>query len=97
MWIPSSDTGVDLDWFFLGIRSDHWIHAILFSPFMFFCFQIFEKKHFLIHFFLGISLACFLESSHYFIPYRSFSIFDFFANLCGIIVGSTFYLKKRIE
>jgi len=95
--IPTSDTGIDLDFYILGIRSDHYIHAILFLPFMVFFKLNFRETAFIIALFLGIFFASFCESLHYFLPYREFSIQDFFANMTGILLGSMSYvvLKER--
>ncbi|MES2587988.1 MAG: VanZ family protein [Bacteroidota bacterium] len=93
----TSDSGIDLDFKILGINSDHWIHAIMFLPFMVFCRLLFVKEKFLIYLFLGIAFCSFCETLHYFIPYRTFSIFDFYANLTGLFVGSlSFLFSKKI-
>lgn len=93
--IPTNDTGIDLDFYILGIRSDHYIHAILFLPFMVFFKLIFRDTVFVIALFLGIFFASFCESLHYLLPYREFSIYDFYANLAGILLGSLSYLILR--
>ena len=83
---------IDIDFTFLGIDTDHWIHAIMMSPFMIFCHIIFERKKFLIYLFFGIAFCSFCETLHYFIPYRTFSILDFYANLTGLFFGSLSFL-----
>lgn len=93
--IPTNDTGIDLDFYILGIRSDHYIHAILFLPFMVFFKLIFRDTAFVIALFLGVFFASFCESLHYFLPYREFSIEDFYANLSGILFGSLSFLVLR--
>jgi glycopeptide antibiotics resistance protein len=93
--IPTNDTGIDLDFHIFGIRSDHYIHAILFLPFMVFFKLIFKDTPFVIALFLGVFFASFCESLHYFLPYREFSIQDFFANMTGILLGSLSYLILR--
>jgi hypothetical protein len=90
--MKTSNTGIDLDFTILGIDSDHWIHAIMMSPFMIFCRIIFERKKFLIYLFFGIAFCSFCETLHYFIPYRTFSILDFYANLIGLFFGSLSFL-----
>jgi hypothetical protein len=78
--------------FFLGIPSDKWIHATLFLPFMlsFRLGKIYRKELSLIqlYFFIALPFAAFCEGLHYFIPYRTFSIYDFYANAVGLIVGA---------
>ncbi|TNE54718.1 MAG: hypothetical protein EP338_06160 [Bacteroidetes bacterium] len=104
--IQTSKTGIKLNFYFLGIRSDHYIHAIMLLPFLFFCRQLFTRKDYLIHWLIGISFCAFCEGLHYFIPYREFSLADFGANLIGMSLGSIFYrlpsvneflLKRRIK
>jgi VanZ family protein len=90
--MPTSNSGIDLNFSILGIRSDHWIHAIMMSPFMFFCFLLKKDIHFIIYLFIGIFFCSFCESLHYFIPYRDFSIQDFYANLSGLSFGSIIFL-----
>jgi hypothetical protein len=66
-------------------------HVLLFSPYM--VLQFFSKlnKPFIVLFFIGIFVCSAAESMHYFVPYREFSIFDFFANLIGLTFGSIGY------
>jgi VanZ family protein len=95
--MPTSDTGIKLNFYFLGIRSDHWVHGIMFTPFMILCKLNFKRENFIICLFFGIAFAAFCESLHYFLPYRSFDIHDFYANLCGIAIGSfAYFFQKRI-
>lgn len=89
--IPTDKTGIKLDKYFLGIRTDHYIHALLFAPFMVFCRLLFDPKKFLLFLFIGIAFCSFCESLHYFIPYRQFSITDFYANCCGMLIGSLIF------
>lgn len=94
--MPTSGTGIKLNFHFLGIRSDHWVHAIMFVPFMILCRINFKREQFIICLLFGIAFASLCESLHYFLPYRSFDIHDFYANFCGITVGSlTFLLKSK--
>jgi VanZ family protein len=78
--------------FFLGIPSDKWIHAILFFPFiiLFRLGAIFQKELSLIqlYFLIALPFAAFCESLHYFIPYRTFSVSDFYANAIGLLIGT---------
>jgi glycopeptide antibiotics resistance protein len=92
--LPANDTGIKLNFSFLGIRSDHWIHAIMFIPFMILCSMNFNRKNFFIFLFFAISFASFCESLHYFLPYRSFDIHDFYANIIGVLIGSFTFLWK---
>lgn len=89
--IPTDKTGIKLDFYLWGIRSDHYIHAILFLPFLVFCRVIFDPKQWPIHFFIGLGFCCFCEGLHYFIPYRDFSIEDFYANAIGMTIGLLSY------
>jgi hypothetical protein len=78
-----------------GIPSDKYIHALLFLPFMIICSNIYNRSNFIIHLFIGLFFASICESLHYFLPYREFSIHDFYANAIGIMIGSLSYLIKK--
>ncbi len=92
----SADLGMDE--YIFGIRKDHYVHATMFLPFMgyFWITNIAQKSkiNFLIYYGLGILFAAFCESMHYFIPYRTFDINDFFANVTGISAGLILFLFK---
>lgn len=90
--------GSGLKFHFLGIRSDKYAHALLFFPFsilIFHLLEFFQRKYSALKwYFLGIILCASCESMHYFIPYRSFDIFDFVANFVGLSLGSLIYIWK---
>lgn len=96
--IPPSD-GIKLDKMIFGIRTDLLIHATMFVPFMsYFWFQNWVKnsfKRFLKFFGYGVLFAAFCESLHLVVPYRSFDVIDFFANVTGLSIGSLIFLIKR--
>lgn len=88
--VPVQDT-IKLDKYLFGIRSDHYIHALLFTPFMI-C-QFFMQKHsFGKAYLYGIVFAVCCEFLHYFIPYRTFDLHDIYANLIGMSTGALFFL-----
>lgn len=93
--LPLNRSGVELTDYFLGVRSDHYLHAIVFLPFMVFNRLIFRETTFWIPFFLGIFFCSLCESLHYFLPYREFSLGDFVANLSGLSLGSSAYLFRK--
>ena len=98
--IPTSGT-IKLDKTFLGIRTDHFIHATLFLPFMgYIWIKNLHKKSvtgFLTFYVAGMLFAAFCESLHYFIPYRSFDIQDFYANVTGLSIGCMVFLFRSPE
>lgn len=69
----------------LFLRTDYFLHAILFIPWMFFIRII--NFSFLSEFLLGIGFASATEGIHYFLPYRTFNLNDLIANISGIIIG----------
>lgn len=74
-----------------GFRGDHFVHSSIFIPYMIIIGLIYSKENnrFLISKKLpfAILFAAFCESLHLFLPYRTFSIFDFFANCIGLGMG----------
>lgn len=95
--IPTSKTGIKLDFYIFGIRSDHYIHALLLLPFLFFCRQLFAKRYAVICWMIGIFFCAFCEALHFFIPYRDFSVSDFYANLIGMSLGLVFYKLPEVD
>lgn len=92
---PSHKTGINLNFNLFGIQSDKYIHAILFLPFLIFTRILFPRTNFFIFFFWGVFFCSFCESMHYFIPYREFSITDYYANITGLTLGGISYLISK--
>lgn len=90
MILPTSKH-INLNHSFYGFRADHIIHSTLFFPYMLFIGLINKKLSFIdlikikLPIALGFGALC--ETFHLFLPYRSFSIFDYFANCFGITIG----------
>ena len=92
---PLQGTGIRLNDYVLGIRTDRYVHTALFIPFMVFSRLLYTKTSFFIPLFLGIFFCSACESLHYFLPYREFSMYDYLANLTGLFLGATAYLFQR--
>lgn len=85
--LPTKGT-VRLNPTILGIRTDLFIHTMLFIPYYaFYLLYKKEKMQFKQAIISGVVFAAFCESLHLWIPYRSFSGLDFVANLCGLTIG----------
>lgn len=93
-----TDNGIKLNKFFLGFRTDHFIHASLFLPFMpFFRLKAIYKNRspkFIKYFLIGVLFALTFESLQLVVPYRSFDPTDILANITGISIGSLAFLWK---
>lgn len=85
--LPTKGT-VRLNPTILGIRTDLFIHSMLFTPYygLYFLYRK-EKMLFKQAIITGLLFAAFCESLHLWIPYRSFSGLDFLANICGLTIG----------
>jgi hypothetical protein len=85
-----------------GFRGDHFAHSTIFIPYMIIIGFIYpsEKFRFILTKKLPIAIffGAFCESLHLFLPYRTFSIFDFFANCFGILMGLglSFFSRKLL-
>jgi hypothetical protein len=85
-----------------GFRGDHFVHSTIFIPYMIIIGFIYpsENNLYLItkKLPLAIAFGAFCESLHIFLPYRTFSIFDFFANCFGILMGLglSFFSRKLL-
>ncbi len=85
-----------------GFRGDHFVHSTIFIPYMIIIGFIYPSENF--RFILtkklpiAIIFGAFCESLHLFLPYRTFSIFDFFANCFGILMGLglSFFSRKLL-
>lgn len=95
--LPPKSTGISLNFNFFGVQPDKVVHTIMLIPFMILMRFSFPKTVFLIPFFFGIFFCSFCETLHYFLPYREFSIYDFYANCTGLCLGSLIYLFKKTE
>ena len=82
-----------------GFRGDHFVHSSIFIPYMIIIGLINSKENnrFLISKKLpfAILFAAFCESLHLLLPYRTFSIFDFFANCIGLMIGMVIWFVVR--
>jgi glycopeptide antibiotics resistance protein len=69
----------------LRVRADFYLHIIAFLPWAFFVELLkFRKLKWLL---LGIIFAIITELIQYFLPYRSFYLFDLLSNIAGVILG----------
>lgn len=89
--VMKTDGVVDLGSYFLGIRRDHWAHGTIFFPMGFLAFLALERNKFWAIFITGFC-CCFFETLQYFIPYRSFDVWDIVADTCGASIGILGYL-----
>ena len=98
MLIPTNG-GIDLNGHYFGFRGDHIIHSSVFFPFtILFSFHLFRRKKsfpLFLFFLISFAFAAFFESLHLLLPYRTFSVFDFFANCIGITFGYLLLLLGR--
>lgn len=95
--MPTTDD-VKLNLYFLGIRTDHFIHASIFIPFLiYFRLKVKTKINSRIFFqlyLLGIVFAVCCECLQIFVPYRTFDPADIVANIVGISIGGISLLWK---
>lgn len=87
--VMHADDFTELEEYFLGLRTDHWLHAIMFIPLGFLVHYVFVNRKILI----GFTLFCcfFFETLQYFLPYRSFDITDIFSDITGTAIGLILY------
>jgi len=88
--IIKTDGVIDLENYFLGIRKDHWMHAILFFPLGFLSFPALRTNKWLVLLFCYVT-CCLFETIHYILPYRSFDLMDMVANSSGSTIGMVLY------
>lgn len=81
---------IDLENYFLGIRKDHWMHALLFFPLGFLSFSALRTNKWLVALLCYVT-CCLFETIHYILPYRSFDPMDMVANASGATIGAIAY------
>ncbi len=94
--IMPTDGSIKLNLYFFGIRTDHFIHASLFLPFLPY-FRLKQKtkinfREFLKFYMLGIAFAISCETIQMLVPYRSFDPTDIVANVIGISLGGIAFI-----
>lgn len=90
MLIPTGKH-INLNHSIYGFRADHLAHSTIFLPYMLLIGLL--NKHLKINelvrkklpIALGFGALC--ETFHLFLPYRTFSVFDYVANCFGITIG----------
>lgn len=82
-----------------GFRGDHFVHSTIFIPYMILIGLIYRNEPLKMIITkklpLAFLFAAICESIHLFLPYRTFSIFDFFANCIGLSLGLGLSLLLR--
>ena len=98
--VMPTNNGIKLNAYFLGVRTDHFIHASLFLPFLpYFRLKLtskITKGVFLKYYILGVLFAVFCETLQLFVPYRSFDPTDIAANVVGVSIGGLAFLWKSM-
>lgn len=96
--MPTNES-IKLNKYFLGIRTDHFIHASLFLPILpYFRFKLVKKVTatvFLKYFSACILFAVFCEFLQLFVPYRQFDPTDIVANVIGVSLGGLAFLWRQ--
>ena len=99
LMVMKTDGKIKLSETIWGFRGDHFVHSSIFIPYMIIIGLINSKENnrFLISKKLpfAILFAAFCESLHLLLPYRTFSIFDFFANCIGLMIGMVIWFVVR--
>lgn len=90
--------GLQLDRYWLGIRTDHMIHALLFFPaaLVFYARAVVLKRELRLgkSLLVGIIFCAACETLHLVLPYRTFDPDDFVANTVGMFLGFLVMLTK---
>ncbi len=95
--MPTEGT-IKLSKYFLGVRTDHFIHASLFLPVLpYFRLKLKTKINiqvFFNYFTLAVLFAISCECLQLLVPYRSFDPADILANVIGVTLGGIAFLWK---
>lgn len=91
--VMKADDFKTLNEYLLGIRIDHWLHAILFLPLGILINYVLKNRN---HVILIVLFSCvFFETLQYFLPYRSFEFTDILSDTTGVILGLLIYFLSR--
>ncbi|MBQ9418396.1 MAG: VanZ family protein [Bacteroidales bacterium] len=85
MWAPVGGMGVHLDHYFLGIRTDRWLHALAFLPCVGMLYGVVRRRGWLWVAALGIGVLA--ECVQAVLPWRGFDWGDMLANATGVSLG----------
>ncbi len=77
----------------IGIRSDYWIHLILFMPWAPFYTVVSPRMRYGKWLMMGILLSMGIEILQVFVPYRTYNLRDMIGNAMGIILGGLLRLS----
>ncbi|MDD2412693.1 MAG: VanZ family protein [Bacteroidales bacterium] len=94
------DDKIDVSNFDVEIRFDYFFHIIAFLPWAFWGYFLRYKP--IMWLSIGTVFAFCMEGLHYFIPYRTYNVIDFFSNFLGIFLGFLIlhfflFIKKRCQ
>ncbi len=78
---------------FIGIRSDYWIHLLLFMPWAAFYTVVSTRIRYWKWLTMGIFLSMGVEVLQIFVPYRTYNMMDMVGNATGIILGGLLCLS----
>lgn len=84
--------------YFWEFRADYITHGLIFLPWCLFqC--LFGKKQKIAWFIFGVVISIIMEIVQYFLPYRSFNMYDMLFNFIGLIIGYIIFagLNFKIE
>lgn len=85
MWAPIGGMGMHLDHYFLGIRTDRWLHALAFIPCVAMLYAGERRQGWLWVMALGIGVVA--ECVQAGLPWRGFDWGDMIANSVGVSLG----------
>lgn len=85
MWAPLNGLDVPLNNYFLGLRADHLVHAMVFLPCGLFFVDLFGSR--LVTWLVSVAVGLTTEWVQYLLPWRGFDVNDLVANVLGITIG----------
>ncbi len=77
-------------------RADYITHGLIFLPWSLFQFLFFKKEK-IAWFITGAIFSFAIEFVQYFLPYRSFNVFDMLFNFTGLVMGYLIFAGLNLK
>ncbi len=82
--------------FFGEFHMDYLVHVLFFLPWILFrC--VFFKKRKMLWLLIGIFFAVGIELLQYYLPYRSFNLYDLIFNVVGLLLGFAIFVGVDLK
>lgn len=80
-----------------NLRGDYLAHVLVFLPLMPVCRMMWPERPLWFSVAAALLITGVVEGFHYVLPYRAYSGKDLAAGMAGVVIGSAYFLIKRMK